>query len=133
FQSEFVDEGSGSPASLGMGANSQHNHEFSEELRLTGNVQTFLDYTLGAYYFDEVTRYATHQVLNYVNFGFPYLFNFLGNDPVKASSEAAFANASWHITTALTLDTGLRYTKDKKDYTYSRLNPDGTSNLILGA
>jgi iron complex outermembrane recepter protein len=133
FQSQFVDEGSGSPASLGMGANSQHNHEFSEELRLTGNAGSFLDYTVGAYYFDEVTQYATHQVLNYVNFGFPYLFNFLGNDPVKSSSEAAFANASWHFTKALTLDTGLRYTKEKKDYTYSRVNPDGTPNLILAA
>ena len=133
FQSEFVDEGSGSPASLGMGANNQHNHEFSEEVRGSGKVGNLLDYTVGAYYFNELTRYATHQVLNYVNFGFPYLFNFLGNDPVKSSSYAGFANASWHFTDALTLDTGVRYTKEKKDYTYSRLNPDGTPNVILAA
>src|SRR6185369_16075246 len=133
FQSQFVDDGSGSPASLGIGANDQRNHEFSEELRLSGKVRSTLDYTVGGYYFSEVTRYATHQVLNYVNFGFPYLFNFLGNDPVESSSYAAFANASWHFTDALTLDTGVRYTKEKKDYTYSRLNPDGTPNLILAA
>ena len=133
FSSQFDDEGSGSPVSLGIGDNNQHNHEFSQELRLSGKAGSLVDYTVGGYYFSQLTRYATHQILNYVNFGFPYLFNFLGNDPIKASSYAAFANSSWHFTDALTLDIGIRYTKDKKDYTYSRLNPDGTPNLILGA
>jgi len=132
FSSQFDDDQSASPASLGIGDNNQHNHEFSQEFRLTGNAGHLVDYTIGAYYFNELTRYATHQILNYVNFGFPYLFNFLGNDPIKASSYAGFANSSWHFTDALTLDTGIRYTKDKKDYTYSRLNPDGTPNLIVG-
>jgi iron complex outermembrane recepter protein len=132
FTSQFDDDGSGSPASLGLGDNNQHNHEFSQEVRLSGNAGHLVDYTVGAYYFSELTRYATHQILSYVNFGFPYLFNFLGNDPIKASSYAGFANSSWHFTDALTLDTGIRYTKDKKDYTYSRLNPDGTPNLIVG-
>jgi len=132
FSSQFDDDQSASPASLGIGDNNQHNHEFSQEFRLTGNAGHLVDYTVGAYYFNELTRYATHQILNYVNFGFPYLFNFLGNDPIKASSYAGFANSSWHFTDALTLDTGIRYTKDKKDYTYSRLNPDGTPNLIVG-
>ena len=133
FDSSFVDDGSGSPASLGIGANTQHNHEASEELRLNGKVGSFLDYAVGAYFFDELTRYETHQILNYVNFGFPYLFNFLGNDPVRSVSDAGFANASWHFTDRLTLDTGLRYTTERKDYTYSRLNPDGTPNIILAA
>jgi iron complex outermembrane receptor protein len=133
FDSSFVDDGSGSPASLGIGANTQHNHEASEELRLNGKVGSFLDYAVGGYFFDELTRYETHQILNYVNFGFPYLFNFLGNDPVKSVSEAGFINASWHFTDRLTLDTGLRYTTERKNYTYSRLNPDGTPNIILAA
>jgi iron complex outermembrane receptor protein len=133
FDSSFVDDGSGSPASLGIGANTQHNHEVSEELRLNGKVGSFLDYTIGGYFFDELTRYETHQILNYVNFGFPYLFNFLGNDPVRSVSDAGFANASLHFTDKLTLDVGLRYTTERKDYTYSRLNPDGTPNVILAA
>ncbi len=68
-----------------------------------------------------------------MDFGFPYLFNFLGNDPVRSASSAGFLNASWHFTDALTLDTGVRHTKEHKDYTYSRLNPDGTPNIILAA
>ena len=61
------------------------------------------------------------------------LFEFLGNDPTTASSYAAFANSSWHITEAFNVNAGVRYTKEKKTYTYSRLNPDGTPNIIIGS
>ena len=51
---------------------------------------------------------------------------FLGNDPVKAKSEAVFGTVIAHPTDALTLTGGLRYTHESKDYTFVRRNPDGT-------
>jgi iron complex outermembrane recepter protein len=131
FDSRWVEDNDTTPAYIGLGAEHQSNESFSQELRLNGKAGDAFDYTLGGYYFDQTTIGRTHQVLNYV--GTPFLFEFLGNDPTDASSYAAFANGSWHATDALNVNAGLRYTKEKKDYTYSRQNPDGTPNAVLGA
>ncbi len=130
FDSRWVEDNDVSPGYLGLGAEHQSNHSFSQELRLNGKAGSMFDYTLGAYYFDQTTIGRTHQILNYVPT--PFLFEFLGNDPTTASSYAAYANGSWHVTTGLDVNAGVRYTKEKKDYTYSRLNPDGTPNILLG-
>jgi len=131
FDSRWVEDNDTSPAYLGLGAEHQSNHSFSQELRLNGKAGTAFDYTLGAYYFDQTTVGRTHQILNYVPT--PFLFEFLGNDPTDASSYAAFVNGAWHVTDAFDVNAGVRYTHEKKDYTYSRLNPDGTPNAVLGA
>jgi iron complex outermembrane receptor protein len=127
FDSRWVEDNDASPAYGSLGAEHLYNHSFSQELRLNGSVAT-VDYTVGGYYFDQVTTYPTHQILTYAG-----NLEFLGNDPVSASTYAAFANGSWHITDALNLNVGARYTKEKKDYTYSRLNTNGTPHAFLGA
>ena len=131
FDAQWVEDNDVSPASLGLGAEHQSNHSFSQELRLNGKIGKVFDYTVGGYYFDQLTIGQTHQMLNYVPT--PFLFEFLGNDPTKASSYAGFLNGAWHATDALNVNAGVRYTKEKKDYTYSRLNPDGTPNILLGS
>jgi iron complex outermembrane receptor protein len=138
FESRWVEDNDASPATIGLGNEYQSNHSFSQELRLHGVAGTAFDYTIGGYYFDQLTIGRTHQMLNYVGipdfvFGAPFLFEFLGNDPIPSSSYAGFADGSWHITSALNLNAGVRYTKEKKDYTFSRLNVDGTPNLLIGA
>lgn len=132
FDSRWVEDNDVSPAYLGLGAEHQTNESFSQELRLTGAAGKTFDYTFGLYYFDQLTIGRTHQMLNYSYIFDGYLFEFLGNDPTDASSQAAFANGTWHITDRLNLNLGLRYTEEEKDYRYSRLNPDGTPNLIIG-
>jgi iron complex outermembrane recepter protein len=135
FDSRWVEDNDVSPATLGLGAEHQTNHAFSQELRLSGKAGPAFDYTVGAYYFKQTTIGRTHQVLNYVGipFPFPFLFEFLGDDPTPASSYAGFANGSWHISDGLNLNAGVRYTKEKKDYTYSRLNIDGSPNILLSS
>jgi iron complex outermembrane recepter protein len=131
FDSRWAEDNDASPAYLGLGAEHQSNHSFSQELRLLGKVGTAFDYSIGGYYFDQTTIGRTHQMLNYAIPGL--LFEFLGNDPTVASSYAGFANGTWHITDRLNLNTGVRYTKEEKDYTYSRRNSDGTPNIIIGS
>jgi iron complex outermembrane receptor protein len=75
---------------------------------------------VGGYLLNQVTTYPTQQVLDYV---FPGSFEFLGNDPVAERDLAAFANATWHITDALNFNGGVRYTHQRKSYTYVRENP----------
>jgi iron complex outermembrane recepter protein len=131
FDSRWVEDNDTSPAYLGLGSEHQSNHSFSQELRLSGKAGSAFDYSIGGYYFNQTTLGQTHQILNYAIPGL--LFEFLGNDPTVASSYAGFANGTWHITDRLNLNTGVRYTKEEKDYTYSRLNPDGTPNIIIGS
>lgn len=131
FDSRWVEDNDASPAYLGLGAEHQSNRSFSQELRFSGRFGTAFDYTVGAYYFDQLTIGRTHQMLNYAIPGL--LFEFLGNDPTDASSQAVFANGTWHIMDSLNLNLGVRYTEEDKEYTFSRLNPDGTPNLIVGS
>ena len=125
FDSRWSEDNDVSPLSGSLGAEHLYNHSFSQELRLNGTV-SLVDYTLGGYYFNQTTTYATHQFLPYALPG----FEFYGNDPVEANTYAAFLNTAWHITDALNLNTGVRYSKEKKDYHYSRLPVGGS--LVLG-
>src|SRR5690606_36394736 len=96
------------------------------ELRLNGAfADGKVEYTLGGYYSDQQSRYAGTVDLRWAG------VQFRQDDPVPASTAALFAHASWHLTDALTLTGGIRYTDEKKDYTFYRQNLDGTANPPL--
>jgi len=110
-----------------LGAESMGHHQFSEELRLNGSVGKWLDYTVGAYYFREMTVYFGHEDLWYAVSAFPGIFNFYQNDPVEAHDKAGFLHTTFHITDKFDAIFGARYTSQDKDYNYIRLNPQGTT------
>jgi iron complex outermembrane recepter protein len=124
LDSEWTEDNDVSPLSGSLGAEKLLNHTLTEELRLNGKVSSLIDYTVGGFFLGQVTTYPTHQVLDYVIPGLN--FEFLGNDPVWEQDWAAFANATWHITEALNLNAGVRYTQQEKNYTYVRENPATT-------
>jgi iron complex outermembrane receptor protein len=104
-----------------LGESNLRNHTFTQELRLTGNAGKVIDYTVGGFFLNQVTTYESHQILDYVIPATP--FEFIQDDPVREKVYAGFANGTWHITDALNLNAGLRYTHQDKEYTYVRLNP----------
>jgi iron complex outermembrane receptor protein len=120
LNSQWTNDDDASPVGASLGWSEILNHTVTEELRLNGNVGKLIDYTLGGYLLDQVTTYPTHQVLDYV---FPGSFEFLGDDPVAERDYAGFANATWHIVEGLDFNGGVRYTNQRKDYTYNRYNP----------
>jgi iron complex outermembrane receptor protein len=129
FESRWVEDNDVSPLAGSLGAEDLIHHQWSQEMRLNGALGGGkVDYTIGGYYFDQTTTYKTHQVLTYAG-----NLDFLGDDPVEANTYAGFINSTWHATEALNLNTGVRYSKEEKDYHYSRNNPDGTPNGLLGA
>lgn len=97
-----------------------HHKQFTQELRLSGKVGDALDFTFGGFYYKANERLEGR-------FDIPvYLFDFLSDDPVSNRSIAGFAHAEFHATDKLNVIGGIRYTEDKKVYTFSRRNADGS-------
>ena len=128
YTSDWSEDNDVSPLPLGLGVEHLAHQQLSEELRLNGNLGRLIDWTVGGFYFTQKSTYASHQDLWYPGL----VLDFLGDDPVPSHTYAGFAQATWHITDKLNLTGGIRYTDEAKDYTYVRLNRDGSSNLIVG-
>jgi iron complex outermembrane receptor protein len=134
YRSDFAEDVDNSPLNAELVMNHLTHRQFSEEVRFNGSIGSAVDYTVGGFYFWQ-------KSVNRNRVDIPYVapqpvgtyFDFTSNDPVVAHSKSGFAHAIWHITDRLNLAGGVRYTAEDKDYTYSRLNPDGTPNPILGA
>ena len=128
YTSDWSEDNDVSPLPLGLGVEHLAHQQISEELRLNGNLGKLIDWTVGGFYFAQKTTYASHQDLWYPGL----ILDFLGNDPVPSHTYAGFGQATWHVTDKLNVTGGIRYTDEAKDYTYVRLNRDGSSNLIVG-
>ena len=130
YKLHFSNDDDYSPLSIGNGFSALDYWGFTQEVRLNGKLlNDTLNWTLGAYYLDQRSTYATFQDLRYA----PIPLQFQGNDPVNADTKAVFGAVSWELVSNLTFNGGLRYTEEHKDYTFSRLNRDGTPNPFLGA
>jgi len=118
-------------AKIGQGYNDLSFWFFSQELRVNAKVNDQLDLTVGGFYSDQKSTYYTRQDIRYIAPG--YNLQFQGNDPINADSKAIFGTAIYRPIDGLTLTGGLRYTEEHKDYTFVRLNYDGTVSSYLGA
>ena len=126
----FTNDDDYSPLAIGNGLSELDYWGFTQELRLNGTMlDDALNWTLGAFYLDQRSTYATFQDIRYA----PIPLQFQGDDPVNADTKAVFGAVSWEIVEDLTFNGGLRYTEEHKDYTFSRRNRDGTLNPFLGA
>jgi len=122
YTSAFANDDDQSPLPLADSYSNLRFRFFSQELRLNGSfANDAVEYTIGGYYSSQKSIYAVVQDLRWAALQFSS-----AGDPVPAHSKAAFAHVAWHVTDALTLNGGIRYTDEDKEYTYSRLNVDGT-------
>ncbi len=106
--------------------------QFSQELRLASKGNRTLDYVVGAYYFWQTvrgygaTRYGSAAPLWFLGASNPVTNAAINGYEVNAYSEpktktiAAFGQTDWHITPALTLTTGLRFTHEEKNGTFQQ-------------
>ena len=127
FHTTFDSDDDLSPASIGFGTNDLKNWSFSQELRLNAKLGETINATLGGYYFKQKSTYDSSQDIRYVVIP----LQFRQPDPTSAEAKAVFANVSWEIVPALTVNAGLRYTDENKAQTYYRLNFNGTVNPFL--
>ncbi|MEO5707637.1 MAG: TonB-dependent receptor [Alteraurantiacibacter sp.] len=134
WDTNFSVDGDISPANTGFGLNHLTHWFVSQELRANFDLGEIADLTVGGYYSDENTTYATLQDIRYI--GFPdgvggtvglFPLQFIGDDPVNTDSKAAFATLIVEPMENLTLTLGGRYTEEHKDYTFYRYNVDGVT------
>ena len=121
YQNQFAEQTDASPIGVEILLQKQVHHSVSQELRLSGNYSTIVDYTVGGFYLDQNGGLQARVGLPWVAFDFTH-----GPDSTPASTGAAYADATWHVVDKLDLSGGVRYSDETKDYTYYRHNPDGT-------
>ena len=137
YRSHWGEDNDASPWPVGLGNEQITHHQFSEELRLSGKWSQLLDWTVGGFYFRELSVYATHQDLWYATDTtfetvpgappgfFNGFFDFTGNDPILAHDKAGYLHTVWHLMPKLDVTAAVRYTSQDKTYTFSRLDPEG--------
>jgi iron complex outermembrane receptor protein len=121
YDSDWAQDVDGSPAASQQLLQTLSHWQWSEELRLNGSLGNAFDFTVGGFYFKQDGVLKARVDLNYAGIDFVH-----GPDPTPSTSQALFAQGTWHATDALDFTAGARYTEDDKDYTYFRHNPDGT-------
>ena len=108
--------------------NGLNHRQFSQEVRLLGSaLNDVVDYTLGAYYLNTRTlNPARVQTEGFI----PSALDFFSNDTATLKSWALFGAIDLHPVDRLTISGGLRYSDEKKTYTFDRdYSPSGLSVL----
>jgi iron complex outermembrane receptor protein len=103
--------------------------QFSQEVQLKWNTDKFSG-VIGAYYLDEVVRSHQEAYANdlFTFLGGPVTFTRFIDDRQRSRNYAAFGQATYKFTDALSLTGGLRYTHEKREY-----NRFTTTTSSLGA
>jgi iron complex outermembrane receptor protein len=124
YNSKFGQDQDASPVPIAQLDNELNHHAFSSELRLNFKAMDGkVEGTVGGYYLDQEGIYTARVDLNYVG---PVIDFIHGPDTTPSTTKAVFGTVTVHPTEAMSITGGIRYTSDKKDYTYFRSNPDGT-------
>ena len=101
------------------------NEQFSQELRLSGEIGDSVNFTVGGYYFNKESSNETFVVLP--------AFSFTEHNVVPAETLAGFANVEVRPTYNLTLIGGLRYTHQTKEFQYGRMGVPGSDGALNGS
>lgn len=111
----------GSPISvLKEGLRNSH-RQFTQELRLTGKIGALADFTVGGFYYKAEDR-ALQRIMIPV-----FQYDFLADDRSDNRSVAGFVNLELHPSPNFNVIGGIRYTDDRKVYSFGRANVDGSA------
>ena len=104
--------------------------QWSHEIRWASNGNETFDWLVGGFYFDEAALRATDI---YITFGSGARLNSQTVQPdFNVKSQAVFGQGTWHLSDAVDLVGGIRYTKDEKgEYgTFNRRQIDANPATI---
>ena len=120
----------GTPIPTYLEDNVLDHRQLSEEFQLSGTALHNKLEWIGGVYYDKSHGVYGGQIhlptLEIVPFAF-YGFNFTLNDPTDETSKSVFLHGVYHLTDALSLELGARYSDDNKrqsfDHLYTATNP----------
>ena len=116
----------GTPAGINVVRNITPYHQFTQELRLNGQVgDGLLDFTVGGFYFDSL-GYVGARIYD------APILNWIQDDPVSTESKSVFGHVVLHPTENMSITGGVRYTDDTKSYKFVRLNSETGEPLAGG-
>ncbi|MDT8397890.1 MAG: TonB-dependent receptor [Pseudomonadales bacterium] len=122
YDSSWAQDADGSPIASQQLLQTLKHHQWSQEIRLNGALfDDRLDFTVGGFWFEQGGTLEARVDLNYAGIDFIH-----GPDTTPSTSKAAFAQTTFHLNDSTNLSGGVRYSRDKKVYTYFRSNPDGS-------
>lgn len=133
FDGEFAINGAEGPVPTFIILQQPSHHQFSEELTLSGALlNEKLEWTVGGFYYDARSTQAGTVVLPALQIVPPlgpdspfapnglYGLNFLLNDPVESGDTSGFVHSVFRATDRLSIEAGIRYTRQEKTYTFVR-------------
>ncbi|MBL8771551.1 MAG: TonB-dependent receptor [Phenylobacterium sp.] len=106
-------------------------HQYSQEFQLVGSTANGkVDYVLGLYYFEEK---GLERIFNQIVTAFNATTNpgSLAQDifrNIDNSSKAAYAQVTYHLTDALSITGGARYTEGRKTFRIKNILPSGATD-----
>ena len=135
YDGEFSQDLDTSPLSLQTLYHHLYHHQFSQELRLSGKaLADRVDWVFGGFHIDGVS--TDKGLVNIAQSSSappappavrPYTNSaglvFMLNDPVTDRNNSAFGHLTVHATDKLEVEGGVRYSDEKKVYTFFRSNP----------
>lgn len=109
--------------------------QFTQELRLGGTVGKFLDWTIGGYYYhaNGISTARVNIAGGFALGGGGANLDLLTYDIAKTELKSAFIHTVWHPAEGVSFTAAARYTDDSKDYTFNRLDPNGSPHPVLGS
>lgn len=124
YTSKWGQDQDATPIPVAQLDNELNHRAWSSEVRVNFEAANgMVQGTVGGFYLDQEGDYTARVDLNYVN---PTIDFIHGPDSTPSTTKALFGTVTVRPTDALSVTGGVRYTKDKKVYTYFRSNPDGT-------
>ncbi|MXO59903.1 TonB-dependent receptor [Altererythrobacter salegens] len=124
YESKWGQDQDATPIPVAQLDNQLNHKAWSSEVRFNfGTSDGLLEGTVGGFYLHQNGRYTARVDLNYVN---PTIDFIHGPDTTPSTTKALFGTVTLHPIEAMSITGGVRYTKDKKVYTYYRSNPDTT-------
>ncbi len=116
YESDWMADGDQMPIDLNHTYNLQGHWQKSIEARLSGeSFDKKLEWTTGAYRYDAKSRLGGYVTLPAFAAILP---NFNENDHFSTESNSAFVHGVYHVSDALSLNAGVRYTDEKKAYAF---------------
>ena len=112
--SYFVVDNDESPIPKSESIGEPEQEQFTQELRLNASLGDLIDLTVGGFYYDGEAKQIGRNAIASIN------ADFFTNDLIESRSKSAFAHGVIHATDRLNLTGGVRYTDDRKSYTFVR-------------